>query len=343
MEDEVDPNITFDEFGVCSYCHEYEKNEKQRKIDVSQLPWIIHQIKKDGAGKKYDVILGLSGGVDSSTCLHYLLQHGVRPFCFSIDNGWNEPLADQNIMNLVETAKVRFYRYTIDKVKFFELQKALIMSGVKNLEAATDHILMAATYEMAKEYDIKWVIGGGNLATESTMPVAWGHNARDLTFLKDVYKKHIGKKLTGLPLISLPTYLKRRFVDGIKIVNLLDYYTFNKEEAKRTLKEIYGWKAYSSKHGESKFTKWFQDTYLPQRFGIDKRRAHLSSLIMSKQITRDQALEELSILVTEVPTSYIEKKLGMKIPLTESDASHLDYKNSEEIWNSLSKLYRSWK
>lgn len=342
--DERAGDLTLDANGVCNYCHSYVEREGVRKLAVTELPWILHKIKKDGVGKPYDVILGLSGGVDSSMCLHWLKQHGIRPLCFSVDNGWNTPEADLNIMNLVETAKVRFHRYTIDRERFYELQRALYLAGIKNLEAATDHTLMAATYEMAHEYGIKWIISGGNLATESSMPTAWGHNARDLGLLKSVYRQFIGKPLRGLPTISLPQYLKCRFIDGVKIVNLLDYTDYNKEAAKSVLRETYGWKDYGEKHGESLFTKWFQNMYLPRTFGIDKRVAHLASLVMSRQLPRDAALRELSVPPAFVDSAPIFERLKIDMSSTLPERhSHLDYPNSERWWDRLSKLYTLWK
>src|SRR3990167_2646702 len=202
--------ITFNEKGTCNFCTDWFIREKQRKIEKQELPWIIYDIKKDGKGKKYDCLLGISGGVDSSLCLVYLLEQGLRPLCFSVDNGHQTPEAQENIMRLVEGLKVPFYRYNIDTEKFKELQQAFIQAGLKNIEIPSDHILMATTYEMANRYGIKFIISGGNLATEGIMPEHFGYNARDLTHLRGVHKAITGKKLTGLPTISLFQYIWNR-------------------------------------------------------------------------------------------------------------------------------------
>ena len=323
MLDTTDPDIQFGIDGVCNYCNQYVLDEKKRLLAKTDYPWVIHRIKKEGQGKPYDCLIGLSGGVDSSLCLHYLKEAGVRPLAFTIDNGWNTEAADLNIMNLVETLKVPFYRYTIDIEKFKILQKAFIESQTPNIEIPTDHILMAASYDVADKYRLKTIISGGNLATESIMPPSWGYNAKDLWFIKAVYRASTGtSRMEGFPTISLMKFLKRRFVDGIKIVNLLDYHEYNREGAKKLLKEKYRWQDYGEKHEESKFTKWFQNEYLI-KLGIDKRKAHYSSLINSRQMTRDEAL----------------KKLGDTPRELKLIKTHHDYPNSEKIWERLSRIY----
>jgi N-acetyl sugar amidotransferase len=283
--------ITFDENGVCSFCHQAQRELQMLKY--LRLPDCVNPIYEAGKGKKYDVLIGLSGGVDSSYALHCAVSLGLRPLCFSVDNGWNTPVADENIMRLVETLKVPFYRYTIDRKKFLDLQSAFMRAGLPNLEIPTDHILMATTLEMAAKNGIKYVLSGGNVATESIMPPSWGYNARDLVHIKDVYRRMTGKKLTGLPVCSLLKWNWYRWVKKIKTVYLLDYLDFNRNEAAALLAEKYGWQEYGEKHCESVFTAWFQNFYLFEKFGFDKRKAHLSALINSGQMTRDEALEEL--------------------------------------------------
>lgn len=218
-----DPDIIFDGNGKCSHCHQAQKSLKEIEAEKYKLPEIIEQIKKDGKSKEYDCLIGLSGGVDSSTVLHYAVSLGLRPLCFSVDNGYNKALADENIMKLIEGMKVPFYRYVIDLKKFKGLQSAFLRAGVPNVEICTDHVLMAVTYELASRYEIKWVLSGGNVASESIMPPSWGYNARDLVHIKDIYKKMTGKKLTGLPTCSLLKWNYYRWWKRIKIVYLLDY------------------------------------------------------------------------------------------------------------------------
>lgn len=284
--------ITFDSDGVCNFCHQAQEALKQIEAEKHKLPDIVEKIKKDGFSKKYDVLIGLSGGVDSSYTLLRALQLGLRPLCYSVDNGWNDPRADENIMNLVENLKVPFFRYTIDLKQFSKLQGAFIQAGVPNIEIPTDHILMATTYEMASIYGIKWILSGGNVATESIMPASWGYNARDLVHIKDIYKKMTGEKLKGLPVCSLLKWNYYKWIKRIKIFYLLDYVDYNKEKAIEELSK-YGWKDYEEKHGENVFTKWHMNYYLFEKFGFDKRKPHYSSLINSGQLDRKEALRAL--------------------------------------------------
>lgn len=325
--------ITYDKTGVCNFCRQWESIEDARRSEATLLPWHVRQMKKDGRGKEYDVLLGLSGGVDSSYCLHLVKEQGLRPLCFSIDNGWNNPDADENIMRMVETLKVPFYRYTIDVQKFRELQQAFIDSGTPNVEIPTDHILMASTYEMAHQYGIKWVISGGNHAGEGIMPPSWGYQARDLVFIKDVYRTYTGKKLDGLPMLSLMKFNWYQWIRKIRIFNLLDYYEYRIEDAKRVLKERYGWKEYGEKHCESRFTQWFQNFYLRKIFNIDKRFAHYSSLINSGQMKRADALFKM-----RAPLSWTDMPFTIPDPFTKR--SHYEFRNDEKRWNFFSSVIR---
>ena len=320
--DKTAEEIVFTETG-CSFC---DTAEKSLNAPLEPMP--------DIKGEKYDCLIGLSGGVDSSLVLHYAVERGLRPLCFSIDNGWNDPKADENIMRLVEGLKVPFFRYTINRERFLELQGAFMQAGVKNLEIPTDHILMASTYEMADKYGIKYVLSGGNVATESIMPASWGYNARDLVHIRSIYEKYAGKYLRGLPLCGLLKWNWYRWVKGIKIVYLLDYYDYNRADAIKLLTEKYGYKDYGEKHGESVFTRWFQNFYLYKKWGIDKRKAHLSSLIVSGQMTREEVLDELSKSPV-YPELGIEERV-MKYPKHD----YTDFPSDERIFNFISKVIR---
>ena len=276
--------ITFKD-GVCNFCRQAQ--QALSEIKYQSIP----EIK----GKEYDCLIGLSGGVDSSYALYRAVKMGLKPLCFSVDNGWNSNVADENIMKLVEGMKVPFYRYNIDKSKFLKLQGAFLQAGVKNIEIPTDHILMAVSLEIAHQYGIKTIISGGNVATESIMPPSWGYNARDLKHIKAIYKKFTGEKLSGLPVCSLLKWNYYRWIDKIKTVYLLDYFDYNRDEAIEILGKEFGYKHPGEKHEESEWTKWFQNYYLFEKFGIDKRKAHYSSLINSGQLTRKKALELLEI------------------------------------------------
>jgi len=330
--DDSDPDISFDK-GICNYCREYPEKERIRKIEKTNLPWVYNTIRKEGKGKKYDCLLGLSGGVDSSMCLYNLIENGIRPFAFTVDNGWNTKESDENIMRLVEGMKVPFFRYNIDLEVFGNLQSAFLQSGTANVEIPTDHLLTAASYEMASENNIRTIISGGNMATESIMPKAWGYQPRDLFHVKAIYRIFNEKELTNLPTVSIWQYLYYRFVKKIRIINLLDYYEYNREESKKLLNEKFGWKDYGEKHYESTFTWWFQAYYLYTKFGYDKRKPHYSSMILSKQMTRSEAMERL-LERPIYPELGIEQKV-LKYP----SKTYKDYPNQEWLWNLLSKIY----
>lgn len=303
--------IVFTETG-CNFCDQARKSLREIEAEKHKLPKIIEQIKKDGEGKKYSCLIGLSGGADSSITLHYLVKLGLRPLCFSVDNGWQSDIANENTMRLVEKLKVPFYRYTIDLKKFTELQNAFIKSGVPNIEIPSDHIILATSLELASKYKIKWIASGGNVNSESIMPPSFGYSARDLVHIKFIYKWATGKNLTGLPICSLLKWNYYRWVREIKTLYLLDFLDYNRQRSIELLEKEYGWQNYGSKHEESVFTAWFQNFYLFTKFGYDKRKAHLSSLIVSRQITREEALLQLTASLV-YPSLGIEEK-AMKYP-----------------------------
>ena len=326
--------ITFDENGICNFCLQAQKSLQAIAVEKKNLDEVIKRIKKDGAGRTYDCLVGLSGGIDSSTALHHLVNLGLRPLCFSVDNGWQDDKAQENVMRLVEGLKVPFYRYTINLEHFRALQGAFLKAGQKNIEIPTDHILMATTYEMASKYGIKWIISGGNVATESVMPESWGYQPRDLRHIKSVYKWATGEKLKGLPTCGLLKFNWYKWIKRIKTLYLLDYLDYNREKAIKLLEEKYGWQDYGLKHEENVFTKWFQNYYLFQKFGIDKRKAHYSSLINSGQMTREEAMK-LTQSNPIYPQLGIEEKV-MKYPIRD----YREFKTNEHLWNFLANFIR---
>lgn len=218
--------IVLDKNGVCNFCHQAQKALQEIELEKPNLEKRIKQIKDDAKKNKYDCLIGLSGGVDSSTALHWAIRFGLRPLCFTMDNGYNDPKADENILKLVEALKVPLYRYVLDLDKFRQIQGAYLKAGVINVEAVYDHLLMAASYEMADNYGIRWIVSGGNVTSESIMPPSWGFNARDLVNMKSIYKWATGKKLEAsknFPLCSLLKWNYYRWVKKIKTFYLLDY------------------------------------------------------------------------------------------------------------------------
>lgn len=372
--------LVLDETGRCNFCKTAEKAYAARREEKC-ITSLLDEIMRAGKGNKYDVIIGLSGGIDSTAALDMCVKEGLRPLCFSVDNGWNDPIADENIMRVVEginaeqdiqptgrrepakaigvedekgipvfqfsknqlkplkAIKVPFFRYTIDNAKFKHLQATFLQAGVINAEIPSDHIIIATAYDMAAKYGVKYIISGGNLATESIMPYSWSYPARDLKHIKSIYRKFAHKKLTGLPVMSLAKFNYYKWVKGIRVVNILDWYDYDREKSIKEYQKRFGYKNYGEKHEESVYTKWFQNFYLYEKFGIDKRKAHYSSLIVSGQMTRKHAMW----LLTANP---VYPKLGLEERVIKYQKhEHHEYPTNEKLFNFISKIIKAlqWK
>ncbi|WP_204723344.1 N-acetyl sugar amidotransferase [Fastidiosibacter lacustris] len=347
--DTSDPHIIFDENGVCNHCHEFEEITSKRwfpnEVGQKLLESIIEQIKKDGQGKEYDCIIGLSGGVDSSYLALKIKDYGLRPLVIHVDAGWNSELAVWNIEQIVKYCGYELHTRVIDWQEIKDLQVAYLKSGVANQDVVQDHAFFASLYHYTTKNKIKYVISGGNIATESVFPESWHHSAMDAINLRAIHKKFGQCKLKDYETISFfQYYFYYPFVKKMKTIRPLNYMNYDKVHALQELKAVVGYKEYGRKHGESRFTKFFQNHYLPTKFNIDKRRAHLSSEILSGLITRDQALIELEkplydAIELKEDFAYIAKKLGISIEnlmeVTQSTGhSYQEYKN----WDHLQKL-----
>ena len=337
MMDGSDTDIKYDQNGVCNHCLNAQIELKLCEKEKPNLNSTISLIKSSRKGD-YDCLIGLSGGVDSTMALHEAIQLGLKPLVFTMDNGYNDPRADANVLQIVEKLKVPLIRYVLDLDKFRDVQSAYLKAGLINVEAVYDHLLMGATYEMCQKYGIKWVISGGNMATESIMPASWSYTARDLVNIKDIYRNQKGRELKGeygrFPLVSLWKFNYYRWWKGIKTLYLLDYLEYHREESIKLLQKEYLYNPYGDKHCENTFTWWFQNFYLFQKFGIDKRKAHYSSLINSGQMKRREAMEALSASPI-FPELGIEAKV-LKYP----KGRHEDYKTDEFWWNLGCKLIK---
>ena len=334
---EDDPDLSLDENGYCRWCREWDSRANERRVTQLDRPWLIYQIKRDGQGREYDAVIGLSGGVDSSLALHYaVVDQGLRVFAYNVDNGYNTPEADENIMRIVEELDVPFHSSVLDRKKFDELYRAYIKSGLKNLEVTTDHFINAVGYEMARKHNVKCILSGANLATESVLPPHYGYQARDVTQIRSIHRLGTGKPLVGLPTLSLGQYLWYRNIKHIKVVPLLDCYDYNRTEAILLLMHTYGYKEYGQKHGENRLTKWFQEVYLPQKFGLDKRRPHLSSLILSEQMTKHEAEKTLQKPLDNTPCPIPDAPDWPSIP--PHDWS--DYPNEAAAWDRWGRFFK---
>jgi len=340
--DTTDPEIYFDENGVCNHCLKFEnqlkKNWFPNEEGKKKLDAIINQIKIDGKNKKYDCVIGLSGGVDSSYLAYILrkLYPELRILAIHIDGGWNSELAVHNIENIVKILGIDLYTGVVPWEEMQDLQLAFFKSQLANQDVPQDHAFFATLYYVANKNGIKYFLSGGNLATESILPSSWGYNAMDATQLKAVHKKFGKKKLKKYEIVS---FFKRKiyypYFKKFRIIRPLDFLPYIKDEAKETIKKELNWRDYGGKHHESKFTKFFQAHWLPTKFGFDKRKAHLSSLIVSGQMTRDEALKELEKPLyneTELKEDkeFISKKLGISLEgfetiMQQSNKTFLDY------------------
>lgn len=295
--DTSDREITFDENGVCNHCLRFDtlnaaigyKGEQSRK----ELERIVAEMKKAGEGHEYDCILGISGGVDSSYLAYLAHSLGLRILAVHVDAGWNSEVAVSNIEKICRKLDLDLHTIVIDWPTMKELQRAYMFSGLANLDVPQDHAFIAAVAKFARESGIRYILSGGNLATEGILPPSWSYNNTDSWHMKDVYKKHgRGKSLAKYPFLGFFAY--REYMRTIEPVRLLNLVPYSLKDAIATLEREFGWEYYGGKHYESRFTKFFQAYYLPKKFGYDKKRAHLSSLVVGGEMTREQALEKMA-------------------------------------------------
>jgi N-acetyl sugar amidotransferase len=295
--DTSDPDIQFDQNGRCHHCREYEERRVARsqpgKDNTRIMQETVERIRDVGSGKKYDCVCGVSGGVDSTYVAYLAKQLGLRPLAVHFDNGWDSELAVKNIENLTSKLSIDLETYVVDWEEFRDLQLAYMKSGVANLEIPTDHGIWASVYRTAVKHGIKYILAGNNMATEGILPWSWGYSRADLRSLEAIYARFGSRKFSTFPRMGLLRYLYYVHVTGITRFHILDCVDYNKATAKGLITEKLNWRDYGGKHHESRFTAFFQAYWLPRRFGYDKRRAHLSTLVASGQMTRNDAIEEM--------------------------------------------------
>lgn len=317
--DTSDPCIIFNEKGICNHCQNFFDNthktwfpndEGKKKFEI-----IIDTIKNEGKNNEYDCIIGLSGGVDSSYLALKVKEWGLRPLAMHVDAGWNSELAVGNIEKIINYCNYDLHTHVVDWEEMRELQLSYLHSGISNQDVPQDHVFFANLYYYATQNKIRYILTGGNLATESIFPTSWHGAAMDSINLKAIHKKYGNKPLKSYKTISFfEYYFWFPFIKKMQTYRPLNYMPYNKNDAIKEMEGKIGWVSYGRKHGESLFTKLFQNYYLPVRYGYDKRKPHLSSLIVSGQMTREQALAELAKPLydqdeLEVDINYFCKKL----------------------------------
>jgi len=349
--DTTDPYITFDEDGVCNHCKRQKNLQLNRGyhkgISEIELEKLVSKIKHSQRKKEYDVVIGVSGGVDSAYSLHIAVKLGLRVLAVHVDAGWNSEIAVSNIEKLCSKLDVDLHTIVVDWREMKELQRAFILSGIPNLDIPQDHVFVAAVYLFANKNRVRYIINGSNFATEGILPKSWGYDSMDYRFIQSIYSKFGRKKnIQKIPMLSLPLFVFLNF--RIKKIKILNYVNYSKTTALSLLSELYDWQYYGGKHFESRSTKFFQSYYLPNRYFYDKRLAHLSSLIVNGELSREEAFSILNQKIYEhkeelSDLDYILKKTDLtrfdwQNMMDSSKVDESNYRNSKRLRAFLSNL-----
>jgi len=350
-------DIAFYADGTCNYCTDflavlgaYQKPDKAEQ--EKHLQQFVAQVKQDGYGKEYDCIVGLSGGADSSYTLYIAKKLGLRPLAVHMDNGWNSELAVHNIANLVRQLDVDLYTHVIDWEEYRTLMQAFFDAHVIDIELLYDNAMQALNYQQAAKYGIRWILAGTNTTTEGMhMPRNWNWFKHDKKNIVNIAKRFAGVSLTTFPSIGTFDYAKYKLINKIEWVSFLDYIDYYKPTCVQTLVEELGYRPYPYKHYESVFTRFYQGYILPTKFNVDKRKLHLSTLICSGQISRDEAIDDMkhspypSEAEFQADKEYFLKKMGwtaaqLEDYLNKPEISHLAYGSEKVQWDRIVWLYQ---
>lgn len=347
--DTSDSKITFDSRGVCDHCSGFYKNvqpnwcidERGRKA----LQILVDKIKRIGAGRDFDCIIGMSGGIDSSYLTYVAKEKlGLRPLVFHVDAGWNSQVAVNNIEKLIDKLHLNLYTEVIDWEEMQDLQLAFFKSGVPHIDLPQDHAFFATMYNFAEKHKVKYILTGSNYSTECVRnPLDWIYYGTDTIQIRDIHRKFGQRPLKNFPLSNILRHkIYLRYIKGIEVVAPLNYVPYNKEKAMQFLVDNFGWQKYPQKHFESRFTKFYEGYWLPKKFGYDTRKVQFSSLILTGQMTREEALEKLSKPPYDENTiaqdfEYIATKLGISVNelqgyMNAPNKSFRDYKSQESIF-----------
>lgn len=355
--DTTDPNITFDDRGWCDYCRNYyEKilpNWHPDETGEKMLAPVIEKIKKDGKGRDHDCLIGISGGADSSYVTYLAKEKfGLRPLILHADAGWNSQEAVNNIEKLIDGLNLDLHTEVIDWEEMKDLQVAFLKAQVPHQDTPQDHAFFGVLYNFAAKHGFKYIVTGANYATECVRePLEWHYHAMDVNQLQDIHRRFGKRPLKTFPTVGIFKYkLYYRYIKGIRVVKPLNYVPYNKEEAMQTLVARFGWQRYAHKHYESRFTRFYEGYWLPKKFGYDKRRAHFSSVILTRQMTRDEALKRIAQPAYDEQTmsqdfEYVAKKLDLTVSELQAimkgeNKTYRDYKSSMRMISLATSVLR---
>jgi N-acetyl sugar amidotransferase len=336
--DTTDPDISFDAGGVCSHCHLYDDSIQsktyQKKREKGQLEQLISKIKAGGKRKNYDCIIGVSGGVDSTYTAYLTKKIELRPLAVHLDNGWDSELAVRNIELTLKKLGIDLYTHVLDWEAFRSLQLAFLRSSTPDSEIPTDHAILAILYQVAARERIQYILSGHNTATEGGGVAAWSQGHGDWKYIKSVNKKFGGKSLNNFPYYGPWRFIYYSLLKGIRWVQILDYLDYDKKNALEFLQNELGWKYYGGKHYESIYTRFYQGYILPKKFGFNKKRMHLSSLIWSGQLKREVALSEMD-KVDYPPDLQLEDRefVIKKLQISPAEFEEIMHNPARSFWD----------
>jgi N-acetyl sugar amidotransferase len=355
MDTTGDDDIRFDFFGICNYCKDYSTLESKfvlkGAVGERALRDHITRIQQAGHGKAYDCILGISGGVDSSYLAYICKKEGLRPLLVHFDNGWNTESSVRNIQNIIKYTGFDLYTYVMDWEEFKDLQRSYIHASVIDIEVPTDNLIVGALHRIAQKKGISFILSGWNTVTEGIMPPSWNYRKKsDGRNLRSIHATYSRKKLNKLPVHGFWNSLKSKYLYRIESIALLEYLPYNRQHAIDLLEKEMQWENYGGKHYESVFTRFYQGYILPVKFKVDKRRAHLATMICSGQISREDALDELnySIDLQSRDKVYVAKKLGFSSEefealLRRPAQSHSVFETDDDLWSIYFSIIRFFK
>ena len=349
--DESNPAIHFDANGQCNCC----RDALQRKPHEwwpgpegeARTQQLVSMLKQEGRGKPYDVMVGLSGGIDSAYLAHLASRkYGLRLLAVHVDGGWNSEPAVRNIESMVRGLGIDLYTYVVEWQEIRDLQVAFLKASVLNQDMPQDHAFFSTLVRTANKFGIRHFLSGVNFASESVVPPGFGYPSMDGMHARAIHQQFGAGPLNTYPFMSMLEFLWLTRVRKLLTVHRpLNYLNYDKEQARDELTRLYGWRDYGGKHSESRFTKFYQEIYLPRKFNFDKRRLHLSSLIVSGQMTRSEALAELTTPIISGQQArrsikFVAKKLGLDVSGLESlidgpPISHMHYPNQMVLHTSL--------